>query len=72
MSSHWVQALPQTGLKLTGSEFSEAMASTLCIPSPACSSKLGEAIGKRWVDLLVIMLSQREPREMGGERDMMP
>ena len=37
---------------LTGSEFSEAAANQLCLPSPACASRLGEKVrGAKKVDL---------------------
>ena len=37
---------------LTGPEFSEAAATQLCLPSPACSSRLGETVrGAKKIDL---------------------
>ena len=37
---------------LTGSEFSEAATNQLCLPSPACASRLGETVrGAKKVDL---------------------
>ena len=51
LSSHWVLALPRDDSRLTNGEFAECMAKMLCLPSPACLSKLGEKIGRRTVDL---------------------
>ena len=37
---------------MTSAEFSEAAAAALCLPSPACTEKLGEVIrGRQVVDL---------------------
>ena len=50
LSTAWLSALPgPEGLR--GMAFSEALASTLCLPSPACRSRLGEKVGKKRVDL---------------------
>ena len=52
LSSAWLQALPGPDTRLTSAEFSEAAAAALCIPSPACRDKLGQAIrGRQVVDL---------------------
>ena len=46
----WLSALPgPEGLR--GMALSEALASTLCLPSPACTSRLGAKVGKKRVDL---------------------
>ena len=44
ISSAWLLALPGGDTNLTSAEFSEASAANLCLPSPACSSKVGETI----------------------------
>ena len=50
LSTAWLTTLPgPEGLR--GMAFSEAMASTLCLPSPACRSRLGAKVGKKRVDL---------------------
>ena len=47
-SSSWLLRLNG----LTGQEFSEAAATHLCLPSPACSSRLGEKVrGQQKIDL---------------------
>ena len=50
LSTAWLSALPgPEGLR--GMAFSEALASILCMPSPACMSRLGAKVGKKRVDL---------------------
>ena len=50
LSTAWLSALPgPEGLR--GMAFSEALASILCMPSPACASRLGAKVGKKRVDL---------------------
>ena len=52
LSSAWLQALPSPDSSLSSAEFSEAAAAALCIPSPACSERLGQVIrGTQVVDL---------------------
>ena len=45
LSSSWLLALPGPTTGLTSPVFMEALASHLCLPSPACQERLGEAIG---------------------------
>merc|ERR1711873_283284 len=52
LSSSWLQALPGPDASLSSAEFSEAAAAALCLPSPACSDRLGQVIrGAQVVDL---------------------
>ena len=52
ISSSWLLALPGGDSNLSNAEFSEAAASNLCLPSPACKDRLGEAIkGRSKIDL---------------------
>ena len=44
LSSSWLLALPGPESYLNNAEFSEAAASSLCLPSPACMDRLGEVI----------------------------
>ena len=44
LSSSWLLALPGSESHLNNTEFSEAAASSLCLPSPACLERLGEVI----------------------------
>jgi hypothetical protein len=44
LSSAWVLALPGPDTALSSAEFSEAAASNLCLPSPACKGRVGETI----------------------------
>ena len=46
LSTAWWQALPGPFSGLTSPVFSEAMCTHLCLPSPACSDRLGETIGR--------------------------
>ena len=51
-SSAWLQALPGPDSSLSSSEFSEACAAALQLPSPACQDKLGHVVrGRQVVDL---------------------
>ena len=47
VSSAWPLAMPVAGTKLSNAEFSEAAASSLCLPSPACKGRIGEPIRGR-------------------------
>ena len=47
ISCSWLLALPGTDTLLTSAEFSEASASNLCLPSPACAGRVGEVIRGR-------------------------
>ena len=50
LSSSWLQCLPgPNGINNAG--FSEAMALTLCMPSPVCQERVGEKIGRKVVDI---------------------
>ena len=47
ISTAWLLALPSVDTNLTNAEFSEAAAASLCLPSPACSGRIGETIRGR-------------------------
>ena len=47
MTTCWLLTLPGAH---TTSIFQEGLAMVLCLPSPACSSRVGERIGGRRVD----------------------
>ena len=50
LSTAWLLCLPgPEGLSNTA--FSEAMAITLCLPSPSCKERVGEKVGRRVVDM---------------------
>ena len=51
LSSAWLLALPGPVTGLTSPIFSEAVCSSLCLPSPSCRERVGEKIGKTTVDL---------------------
>ena len=44
LSAAWLQALPGPDTSLSSAEFTEAAAAALCLPSPACSDRLGQVI----------------------------
>ena len=44
VSSAWILAIPAPDTMLSNAEFSEAAASHLCLPSPACRGMVGEPI----------------------------
>jgi hypothetical protein len=46
LSGAWILALPTSSTGLTGRVFTEAMASHLCIPSPAVRTWVGHPVGK--------------------------
>ena len=50
LSAAWLQCLPGPN-GLSNAAFSEALALTLCMPSPVCKDRVGAKIGKRVVDL---------------------
>ena len=47
MSAAWLLALPISDTKLSNAEFSEAAATSLCLPSPACAERVGEVVKGR-------------------------
>ena len=47
VSSSWLLAIPGHETTLSSAEFSEAAAASLCLPSPACSGRVGEVIKGR-------------------------
>ena len=47
VSSAWRLALPGHDTQLDNSEFSEAAATALCLPSPACTGRLGEVVRRQ-------------------------
>ena len=49
VSAAWLLAIPGSGTSLSSAEFSEAAASNLCLPSPACRDRVGELIKGRVV-----------------------
>ena len=52
ISSAWLLALPGGDNSLTNAEFSEAAATNLCLPSPACMGRVGETVkGRTQVDI---------------------
>ena len=52
VSAAWRLALPGGDTSLTNQEFSEAAATSLCLPSPACKGRVGEIVkGRKRVDL---------------------
>ena len=52
ISCAWLLALPGTESSLSNVEFSEAAATNLCLPSPACMGRVGDTVqGKRKIDL---------------------
>ena len=54
----WLLCLPGPDFSLSNEEFSEASAALLCLPSPACASRVGERLGNgaricQWGDTVV-------------------
>ena len=47
VSSAWLLALPSMDTRLSNAEFTEAAASSLCLPSPACATRIGEVVKGR-------------------------
>ena len=47
VSSAWVLSIPGPDTTLSNAEFSEAAASNLCLPSPACAGRIGETVKGR-------------------------
>ena len=50
LTSAWVTCLPGPE-GLSGPAFTEAICSLLCLPSPACRSRVGAKVGKKTVDI---------------------
>ena len=50
LSTSWLLCLPGPD-GLSGQAFAEAMALTLCMPSPACKDRVGARVGKKTVDI---------------------
>ena len=50
LSSSWLLSLPGPHSGLTSSIFSESVCSNLCLPSPACRNRVGERVGRSYVD----------------------
>ena len=50
MSTSWLLAMPTAQGSLSAPIFKEGVAMVLCLPSPACSRRLGESIGGGRVD----------------------
>ena len=50
LSSAWLLSLPGPHTGLSSQIFSEAVCANLCIPSPACRDRVGERIGKTFID----------------------
>ena len=52
ISCLWILAGPGVDTSLTSAEFSEAAAANLCLPSPPCKERIGEAVrGRVKVDM---------------------
>ena len=52
ISSSWLLALPGADSTLSNSEFSEAAATNLCLPSPVCSGRVGDTVkGQKKLDM---------------------
>ena len=50
-SSQYLACLPHSQTSFTSAEFSEGVAAHLCVPSPACSTRMGEVVlGRQVVD----------------------
>ena len=47
VSAAWLLTIPGPDTSLTNAEFSEAAASNLCLPSPACAGRIGETVKGR-------------------------
>ena len=50
LSSQWLLTLPGHSTTLTSEEFTQCVEALLCIPSTACSSRVGEKVGNTKVD----------------------
>ena len=50
LSTSWLQCLPGPD-GLSNQAFTEAMALTLCMPSPACKNRIGAKVGRKTVDI---------------------
>ena len=51
LSTAWLMSLPGPHYGIASPAFSEALATLLCAPSPACSTRLGMKIGRARVDM---------------------
>ena len=51
LTAHWLLALPGPETGLSSAVFVEAAAAHLCLPSPACSDKVGQKVGRTTVDI---------------------
>ena len=51
LATSWLLSLPGPHSGLESNIFSEAVCKNLCLPSPACRSRIGERIGRSTVDL---------------------
>ena len=51
LSTAWLLSLPGPHYGISSAVFTEALATLLCSPSPACSARLGQKIGQARVDL---------------------
>ena len=52
ISSSWLLALPGPDSTLSNAEFAEAAATSLCLPSPACMGRVGDAVkGRKVIDI---------------------
>merc|ERR1719319_1723467 len=51
LSTAWLMSLPGPHYGIPSATFSEALATLLCSPSPACSTRLGMKIGQARVDM---------------------
>jgi hypothetical protein len=51
LSTAWLMSLPGPHYGIASPAFSEALATLLCAPSPACSTRLGQKVGRSRVDM---------------------
>ena len=71
ISSSWLLALPGADSSLSNVEFSEAAATNLCLPSPACAGRIGETVqGRRQIDPYGEIYRQQPYLVTTGDRGM--
>ena len=70
ISSDWLLALPGGDLTLSNAEFTEAAATSLCLPSPSCAGRVGEPIiGNKKIDQYGAIYSRQHCQAIIGGRD---
>ena len=71
ISSSWLLALPGADSSLSNAEFSEAAATNLCPPGPACAGRIGETVqGRRQIDPYGEIYRQQPYLVTTGDRGM--